>query len=139
MIVFSTPATTLTDHREKAGKIESTPTAHPGFVAELDRYNGFIRTATEEQNIHMGAQSNHFIEYGVNASAETDVFNPTVNFNAKVGFSSYWRVQAVIAALTSINRTSVEDTEDKLVGLGHKFGAGECVYFMLYCCARLRT
>lgn len=90
------------------------PSDAPGFVAEVDRYGGLMRVPSDF--VPSVYQSNHFISYGVDESSEADPGNPERNFNATVGFSSRWRLQAIRSAIESINRT-VSNNDCALNGL----------------------
>lgn len=87
----------------------------PGFIAELDRYGGMIRTA--DNYIPAIFESNHFILYGVDADSESDPSNPEYNFGEAIGFSSRWRLQAIRSVLESINRTTEVNSLNKISSL----------------------
>lgn len=90
VIVFSAPATlpSHSDGTSAAGATVANP--YPGFIAEVDRYGGLMRTANADLHLNMLAQSNHFIEYGVDGD-DAGSMNPTTNFGQAIGFSSRFR------------------------------------------------
>ena len=98
IVVFSTPA-----------YLGTTPNANPGFIAELDRYDTVMRTVdTDTTHLPVIAQSNHFLQYGVDSASESDSLNPLYNFGEEVGFSSRWRLQAIRGVLESFNATGTK-------------------------------
>lgn len=121
----------------------------PAFVAEIDRYGGLVRRfdsnfGPEYGNIQMVAESNHFLQYGVDFSLEDteDFTNPKFNFGQENGFSSRWRLQAVKSGLESLNRTSLYSTTTSsagssnlpknpppLVGLGPEYGVAKILRY----------
>ena len=75
----------------------------PGFVLEVDRYGGTIRTNIEDEFV---VATNHFIEYGVNEETDpsSDKYSPWLNFNVPVvspGSTSWWRHETVLNAVRS--------------------------------------
>ena len=55
----------------------------PGFVLEVDRYGGTIRTNIEDEFV---VATNHFIKYGVNEETDpsSDKYSPWLNFDVPV-------------------------------------------------------
>ena len=75
----------------------------PGFVLEVDRYGGTIRTNIEDEFV---VATNHFIKYGVNEETDpsSDKYSPWLNFNVPVvspGSTSWWRHETVLNAVRS--------------------------------------
>lgn len=104
-------------------------TADPGpagFIAELDRFGGLIRSPYDARSLPAIYESNHFIEYGVDSEAEADPVNPVFNFGEEVGFSSRFRLEALRAVVESINRTA-DSISTRLRGLDATYGAPRAI------------
>ena len=54
---------------------------------------GCLRTVSSTSQNYI-YQSNHFLSYGVDSSAEADPDNPEYNFGLPVKFESRWRLEA---------------------------------------------
>ena len=75
----------------------------PGFVVEVDRYGGEIRTNTDDKFV---VATNHFVKYGVDEKTDPshDKYSPWENFGLPVvspGSTSWWRHAAVLNAVRS--------------------------------------
>ena len=85
----------------------------PGFVLEVDRYGGTIRTNIEDEFV---VATNHFIEYGVNEETDpsSDKYSPWLNFDVPVvspGSTSWWRHETVLNAVRSKVRVNKMTTD----------------------------
>jgi len=80
----------------------------PGFVLETDRFGSVARVAHAEEPSFV-VETNHFIEYGVNASTDpsSDPLSPWLNFGLPVsrpGVTSFWRLEAVLEHMRARQR-----------------------------------
>ena len=83
----------------------------PGFVLEVDRYGGGVRTNTDEKFV---VATNHFVKYGVNEKTDpsNDEYSPWENFGLPVaspGSTSWWRHAAILNAVRSKIRVNKMD------------------------------